>query len=168
MPLILDALPEARFYSKEGNIISLLKAGHPNAPALPVLDTEFWRLIATHPTTHGVVPQARSVYDSRASNIYSLLDSIPRDLAQDKLGWTTPHSLMRILIEEFRPSRELFSHALAAQHGHVDVARALLQAGACGGGSRCLWIQGAAHRGTRRARGRGASTGGARSRRGGS
>ena len=111
-PLILDALPEARFYSKEGNIISLLKAGHPNAPALPVLDTEFWRLIATHPTTHGVVPQARSVYDARASDIYALLDSIPRDLAQDKLSWTTPHSLMRILIEEFRPTRELFSHAL--------------------------------------------------------
>jgi hypothetical protein len=115
-PLIVDALPESRFYSKKGNIVSLLRAGHPNAPALPVLDTEFWRLIATHPTAHNVVPQARSVYDGRASDIYALLETIPRDLAQDKLSWTTPHSLMRILIEECRPTRELFSHALNSHY----------------------------------------------------
>ena len=88
-PLIIDALPESRFYSKKGNIVSLLRAGHPNAPALPVLDTEFWRLIATHPTAHNVVPQARSVYDGRPSDIYSLLETIPCDLAQHKLSWTT-------------------------------------------------------------------------------
>jgi hypothetical protein len=130
--VILDALPETRWYRISNRDKGTITIEHPHSGEGPgerkqcrVPRVTFWSLVAWHVLSHSSRPLAPEAYNARAADIWNAVTESKATSGKETLCWTTSRLLLDILVDKGGCQREQFSNLVNTYHRFLT--RCMLQ-----------------------------------------